>query len=217
MDMDFREPTRTQSQQHYASEPQHEPIKNRSGKGKKLLMWLVVLLLIAGAAGGGWYYRDRQAKDDTKLKQTEIDSLKTANASLAKDLKEAQGKAESAAKPSQQDLDNIAAAVKSGNYAALEQLMASKVTVIIAASEGLGERTPAQAIADIKYLDSGTDPWDFALPAATVDGYQAGDYKQYFPDGALAGQSANNYVVSFSFDSSGKVSTIFMVANADLL
>src|SRR3989304_1837308 len=87
-------------------------------------------------------------------------------------------------KPSQEELDNIEAAVKSGNYAALEQYMASKVTIIIAASEGLGERTVTQAIEDLKYINSGTDPWDCDLPADTIDKYQTGDYKQYFPDGS---------------------------------
>lgn len=215
--MDFREPESTQAHQPLASEPRYEPARNKSGKGKKILAWLVTLLLIAGAAAGGWYYRDLQAKDDAKVQKAEIDSLKTTNAKLKKDLADAQAPAKSATKPSQEDLDNIEAAVKSGNYAALEQLMQDKVTVIIAASEGLGERTPAQAVVDIKYLDSGTDPWDFDLTAATIDSYQTGDYKQYFTDGALVGKSANDYVVSFSFNNSGKISGIFMAADADLL
>ena len=220
MDMDFREPTTHQPQEPLRPIPP-PPKAKRGRRGKGLVKLLLVLILIAGAGAGGWYYRDTGAKDDSKTKQTEIDNLKAANTKLQSDLDAAKKTtADSTAtktKPTQADLDNIEAAVKSGNYAALEQLMAAKVTVIIAASEGLGERTPTQAIADIKYLDSGTDPWDFDLTAATIDGYQAGDYKQYFPDGALAGKSANNYVVSFSFDSSGKISTIFMSADADLL
>ena len=221
MDMDFREGPRHQTHEPAQPVSSPPPHKRKSGKGKKLFLWLVMLLLLAGAAAGSWYYRDMQAKDDKNLQQAEIDSLKSKNSTLQKELDDAEAAAAAAStpktKPSQSDLDNIEAAIKSGNTAALEQLMATKVTVIIAASEGLGERTPTQAIKDLDYLDGGTDPWDFNLPAATIDGYQAGDYKQYFPDGALAGKSANDYVVSFSFDDSGKISTIFLANNADVL
>ncbi|MEX0881723.1 MAG: hypothetical protein WDZ34_02525 [Candidatus Saccharimonadales bacterium] len=222
MDMDFREPTTHQPQEPMRPVSPLPPAKaKRGGRGKGFLKLLLVLILIAGAGAGGWYYRDTKAKDDSKILLGEISNLTTRMAALQKELDDAKAAqaAESTTKtkPSQADLDNIEAAIKSGNTAALEQLMASKVTVILAASEGLGERTPTQAIKDLDYLDSGTDPWNFDLPAATVDGYQAGDYKQYFPDGALVGKSANNYVVSFSFNDSGKISTIFMSNSADLL
>ena len=220
MDMDFREPPRADSHESPASESHIAPTKKKSGKGKKLLWWLIVLLLLAGAAAAGWYYRDTQAKDDEKVLKAEIVALKAENESLEKELAAAKAAdvAEAASqKPSQQDLDNIEAAIKSGNYAALEQLMASKVTVILAASEGLGERTVAQAIEDLKYINSGTDPWNCDLPAATIDQYQAGDYKQYFPDGAVVCKSANDYVVSVSFNAAGKINTIFMANSADVL
>ncbi len=112
-------------------------------------------------------------------------------------------------------MDNIAAAVKSGNYAALEQQMADKVKVTLAASEGLGDRTPEQAVADMKYLDAGTDPWNFALDAAALKVYQEGEYKAFFTTSAFVGKSANNYVVSFTFDDSANISGIFMGANLD--
>ena len=95
--------------------------------------------------------------------------------------------------------------------------MASTIKVIIAASEGIGDRTPVQAINDLKYLDSATDPWDFALNATTLSKYQSGDYKDYFKSTSIVGKSANNYVISFNFDSSGKINGIFMSVNSDLL
>jgi len=67
------------------------------------------------------------------------------------------------------------------------------------------ERRPKPLVI-LKYLDNATDPWDFALPAATLAAYQTGGYKQYFPTTALVGKSANKYVVSFQFDSNGKIS-----------
>lgn len=219
MDMDFRQPER-----HSASEPAHQPVAvspqpKHNARGKSWLKFLLLLILIAAAGIAGWYYRDTQAKDDKKVLQAEVDALKSENAALQKELDDAEAAAaeEIIKKPSQADLDNIEAAVKSGNYAALEQLMEEKVTVILAASEGLGERTIEQALDDLDYLDSGTDPWNFDLPAKTIDNYQAGDYKQYFPDGALVGRSANDYVVSFSFSDNGKIKTIFMSADSDIL
>ena len=95
--------------------------------------------------------------------------------------------------------------------------MAASVNVILAASEAYGPQTPTQAIKDLDYLNSATDPWDFALSSTTLAKYQSGDYKQYFPTTALVGQSANDYVVSFQFDSSGKINGIFMTVSADLL
>jgi hypothetical protein len=119
--------------------------------------------------------------------------------------------------PSQATIDNVEASITSGNTAALEGYMASTVNVIIAASEGIGSRTPAQAVGDItSYISSATDPWSFALPAATLSGWASGSYSQYFPSGAVVGKSANNMVISFSF-TSGKISTVFMAKDATLL
>lgn len=196
--------------------PQHTPKKSKIN-GKKLLMWLVLLLVIAGAAYAGYYYRDQQAKDDAKVTTAEIAALTAKNTQLKKDLAAAKVTTAAATAPSAEDLANIKAAIESGNTAALEQMIANPVTVILAASEGLGERTPTQAVADLAYLDGATDPWNFALAATTLGGYQTGDYAKYFPTTALVGKSANNYVVSFSFDNDGNISTIFMANSADLL
>lgn len=197
--------------------------KKSGGRKKKWWMLLLVLLLIAGAAIAGYWWRGEDAKDEAKkaaaaasVLQQQIDQLEKDLTAAKAEHKETSTEA-SAKAPSQATLDNIEAAVKSGNYAALQGYMASKVTVILAASEGLGERTPTQAIADVKYLDDGTDPWNFDLSAATMENYMDGDYKKYFPEGALVGKSANNYVVSFTFDHEAKISGIFMTSNAALL
>ncbi len=218
--MDFREPTTHQPQEPMRPIPP-PPKTKRGGRGKGLLKLLLVLLLIAGAGAGAYYWRDKEAKDDASQQSGQTSQLQQQISKLESDLKEAEDKAsaEAAAKagPSADTLKKVQDAVKAGKYADIQNLMASKVFIIIAASEGLGSRTPAQAVADLKYLDSGTDPWNFALATAVIDGYQDGDYAQYFPVGALVGKSANNYVVSFVFSNSGKISVIFMAANADLL
>ena len=204
--------------------------KSRSSKQsqqtKSILAGVLAVILLVMAVFGGYGWRNNSAEDQNQGYQDQISQLQQKIVKLQKDLSgsssqtnknKASTNVADTTKPSAAALENIEASITSGNTAALEGYMAATVRVIIAASEGVGDRTPAQAVSDIKYLNSGTDPWDFSLPAATIDGYQAGDYKSYFPNGALIGKSANNYVVSFTFDSAGKISGVFMVADADLL
>lgn len=112
---------------------------------------------------------------------------------------------------------NIAAAISSGNTAALEGYMASSVNVVIAASDKTGSESPAQAVTDLGYLSAGTDPWNFNLSAATLTTFKNGFYGQYFGNGTYVGESTNKYVVSFGINASGKIATIFMAQNAELL
>jgi hypothetical protein len=114
-------------------------------------------------------------------------------------------------------VENVSAAISSGNTAALEGYMANSVMVVYAATEYAGARTPAQAVADLNYLSSATDPWDFGLSAATIFSYKSGDYGQYFQGNIIVGKSANNYVVSFTINASNKISTVFIAGDAGLL
>lgn len=218
--MDFREPDRYQPPEPTGPVPVSTPPERR-GRGKGLLKLLLALILIAGAGGGAYYWRDKEAKDDAGLQSSQINQLQQQVSKLQSDLKTTEDKAAAEAAsqsgPTDDTLKKVQDAVKSGKYADMQSLIASKVNVVIAASEGLGQRTPAQAVADLKYLDSGTDPWNFALASAVINGYQDGDYAQYFPVGGLVGKSANDYVVSFVFNNSGKVIGIFIAADADLL
>lgn len=202
-----------------ASQQASSPRKKVNAK-KLLLPLLIILLLAVGA--GAYYWRDKQPKTDQKNKQSEISSLQQKVSDLEKQLAEEKAKKAGPAQPtttlpSTAELENIKAAISSGNTAALEGYMAPSVRVIIAASEGIGDRTPTQAIGDLAYLNAGTDPWNFALPASTLANYASGSYAQYFPSSALVGKSANKYVVSFTFNSSGKINGIFMAVNSDLL
>jgi len=225
--MDIRTPERPQSPTYgqAQAEPEYrqqaQPSKHRGGKGKKFLMFLLVLILIAAAGAGAYWWRDKNAKDTAKQQAEQINSLQAQLNDVQNDLKSSQ---ESAAKqaankvgPSEETLTKVENAIKAGKYSDIQSLLASKVSVIIAASEGLGIRTPTQVVSDLKNLDSGTDPWNFELPGATIKNYQDGDYAQYFPTGALVGKSANDHVVSFVFNDSGKVTGVFIAADADLL
>lgn len=191
----------------------------KKSKRNVVLVIIGFVLLLALAGAGLWYQNDQAEKKQAEQakKITELEKQVTDLQKQLADAKASSGDAAKTLAPSATTISNIKDAISSGNYAALEGYMAPSVTVIIAASEGIGTRTPAQATADMAYTDAGTDPWNFALPAATIATYAAGPYAQYFPANVLVGVSANKYVVAFSFDNNGKIKTIFLAANTDLL
>lgn len=210
-------------------QPVPTPIKSEGSRdwNKILKTVMVIAVVLAVGAAGGWYWRDMGAKDTANAKQAEIYALQTKVTKLEKDVADAAKTtstttmttttpAPTSKAPSATVLGSIKDSITSGNTAALEGYMASTVKVIIAASEGVGDRTPVQAIGDLNYVMAG-GTWDFALPAATLSGYQAGDYKQYFPSTALVGLSSKKYVISFQFDSTAKINGVFMTNNSDLL
>lgn len=186
------------------------------------LIFLMILLL-AAAGAGAYMWRDMQAKKKDKDNAATISALQAQIVTLQKDTKtpaatvKTTASTDTSTAPNAAAIQSIKESITSDNTAALEGYMASTVKVIVAASEGIGDRTPVQAIDDLKYLDSATDPWNFSLNATTLSKYQTGDYKDYFKTNSVVGKSANNYVISFNFDSAGKINGIFMSISADLL
>lgn len=205
--------------------------KSKRPIGKIILVIVGVLVLMLLSGYLGYYLRGRSAqtqqeKQTQQIKELEakVKTLEDANTALQAD--KAKLEADAAAKatatpvvtgPSAATKANIQDAIKSGNTAALEGYMANPVRVVIAASGGEGDKSPADAVASLTYLDPGTDPWNFAVPAATLAQWRAGSYASYFPVSAVVGRSANNYVVAFGFNSAGKINTVFMAVNSDLL
>lgn len=173
--------------------------------------WLIILLiiLVLAAIGGVGY---KVFKKEPAKPAASSTPAASSSESTTKETKPAT----TTTAPSAAQLENMKAAIESENTAALEGYMAASVNVILAASEAYGPQTPVQAVKDVDYVKDGTT-WDFALPAATLTKYQTGDYKQYFPTTALVGKSSNNYVISFQFDSAGKINGIFMTNNASIL
>lgn len=194
---------------------------SKKPKRSSLKAALLTMLIIAIAGGGAvaCWMRDQQAKKDLGSKDSEIALLNSRlNEGENTDGEEADTDATSDDPKTVDEVhENIAAAISSGNTSALAGYMASSVRVIIAASGGVGDRTPAQAISDLAYLDDATDPWDFALSADTLNDYANGDYAQYFPRGAVVGKSADDRVVSFTFDANGDINGVFMAVDAELL
>ncbi len=216
--MDFNRNNQTQKTEPEAA----QPVSKAKGtkRNVSLLVFILFTLFLLAAGGGAYYWRDLEAKDQAKNHKSEIMALQLRISQLESEAAAEDTTPATVAEtkaPTAEALANIEDAIKSGNTAALEGYMASKIKVILAASEGIGDRTPTQAISDLKYLDSATDPWDFSLPAATLTKWGTGDYKQYFPESAFVGMSADDMVVSFTFDSQAKISGIFMAMDGDSL
>lgn len=187
--------------------------------GLKNFLTLIIVLLLLLAAPAAYLYRDRTAKSEQANQRAQIDSLQAKVTDLEKKLPATATANNTPTTPSVTEIEAIKASVISKNTAALEGYMAASVTVTKAGTDGPtnGAQTPAQAISDLSYISPGTDPWNFALPPATLTTYEKGFYGQYFPTGALVGKSANNYIVSFSFNTEGKISGIFMSVSVDML
>lgn len=179
-------------------------------KNQQGFSWLIILLILIllGALGYTGY---KVYKNHHKAKPPVSSQSSSSKSSADSSTKKSSSTAPATTAPTADELDNIKASITSGNTAALEGYMASSVNVVIAASEAAGAQTPTEAINQLSYINpGGTNTWDFALPAATLSAYQTGAYKQYFPASALVGKSSDGHVVSFQFDSTGKISGIFM-------
>lgn len=199
------------------------PNANKPTWGKRIWHAIQFVFWIGILVTGVWYYQ-----------QQKIDDLTDQKADITKQLQEskiAQKKAEAELAEAQKELassggvtvvppilkQNIEAAVSSGNYAALDGYMANKVSYAIAASEGQGTLTKAQAIKQLEYLNSGTAPWNFSIATATLTKYKAGSYSTYLNDDVIFGVSGNKFFVSFRLDSNNKIDQIFMSSSTDLL
>ena len=205
-------------------QPVPKPAAPKKPKAKKIFAIILPVVLIIAAGAGGYFWKDKGSKKAIEQSRSELTVLQAQVGQLEKDLATAKAdaakakKSETAKVPSQDTLDNVEQSITSGNTAALEGYLADKVLVIIAASEGVGVRTPAQAVSDVTdYIKDAKDPWNFSLPNATITEYSTGDYAQYFPSGALVGESDDSMVISFTFNSSGDVSVIFLAADSSLL
>jgi|GEM_PF-647071 len=180
-----------------------------------LLVWLII-----AAPVGAYLWRDKVAYDDNQKKEAEIASLNAKVTDLQSQvdaLSAAQSGACSEVKPSTSVLENIKASVVVGNTQPLEGYMASGVDVILAASEGIGETTPSEAVKNVTDFIENAGTWNFELDASTLASYANGDYKKYFPSTAVVGKSTSGKVISFSFDCTAKIGTVFLSTTEDVL
>lgn len=202
--------------------PSSQP--HKQSKQSKALMWVMLAALIVALAVIGWliwmminWNAERAALVTEKQQLTQQIAELNEQLTLAKADSDTPPTPACSPEISAAFKENIQAAIESHNYAALAPSMAATVSVIIAASEGVGDRTPDQAVTDMAYLNGGAAPWNFALPAATIAAWEAGFYTNYFDANTVVGKAADGMVVAIDFNDCGKINKVFMVAHEDLL
>lgn len=201
--------------------------KPKRSIAKRIILVLFVVLLIAAAALGGYWWRDKEATSELDVKASEIAALQATNKALKQQIADQNSSSDSsdtevatctAKQPSASVVESIKAAITSGNTAALEGYMAPSVNVIYAASDGLGQRTAANAVSDVTSFISNPDAaWSFDVSASVLSSYGQGSYKQYFPGTALVAQATDTRLLSIAFDCDGKIATLLLVANESSL
>lgn len=108
------------------------------------------------------------------------------------------------------DRQNVQDAITSGNTAAIEGYLSDPVNLIIMASECCWDITPAQAVAELGYVTSAPGPWNFSLPAATVDGWRTNVYYgSQFTGDDITGRASDGTIVSFGIEG-GQITKILM-------
>lgn len=226
MEEEVKPPQEQAVEQPLVIEPKKEETKKPRRKffiPKAAWVGLLVLVLVAASAGGAYLWRDSVARNFEKEQSDDITGFKATIITLEKQLADAKVIVPptcTEVAPNATAIANIKASITSANTAALEGYMATSVNVILAASEAYGAQTPTQAIADISnFLSTDITSWDydFSPSAAVLADYRDGDYSQYFPTVLVAGTATNKQVVSFSFNCSGKIDTVFLATNENLL
>ncbi len=188
-------------------------------------MWATCLLavisvVLIAASGYLWMQlqsskeRQQQLNKEKQQLEQQLNQLKGEQSSELTPL-EAQKVCNSV--PSASMAENIKAALDSKNTAAFSTYVTDPVKYVLAASEYGGDVSPDEAASSLEYTHSATGPWDFSLSAATIAGYDAGFYTDYFDADTYVGKAASGMVVSFDFNCDGKIKQIFVAADEDLL
>ncbi len=192
-------------------------------KKKTSAKWSFIAATILAIATTGViiYYQNSKFTKELADKSNRITELEAKIKNLEKSQTQASNSGEInkpiCIAPNSNAVENIIASITSKNTAALEGHLATPVSVILSASEGIGNRTPSQAVSDISGFISNAHDWDFSLPQSMIDSYRNGFYANYFPENSIIGRSDNNKVISLSFNCAGKISTVFLSPSSDLL
>lgn len=198
-------------------------VRTGSGGGKKKVMAsAAIVILLIGTNAGLFLWQQRLVKEvrrEAAEERSAKEALEEKVETLESEVSAAQTESAAAEKANDTtaNVSTIQSAFIHQDYAALQPHLAAQVMVILAASEGVGSRTPEQVPGDLAVLSSATAPWNFTVSEETLAEWRTGDYKQYFPEGAIVGRSANNYVIALQQNAAGKVTTIFISPDAALL
>ena len=210
--------------------------KNTSNNAIKIILYIVIgLALLAGAVGIGYMWRDITANDFKKSQDSKTSTLETAKNTLEKQLADEKAKYNAlvegsgtptitpciAIAPGVSAAESIKASITSGNTSAITSYLAATVTRIFVNTVGAMVITPNQTVPSLtEFITSDNAKWDynFALSDVILNTYRiSGTYGKYFPTIAIVGKATNKKVISFSFDCTGKIDTIFMADNADVI
>ena len=116
------------------------------------------------------------------------------------------------------DLPNvIKSALDTGNLSQLRPYLAPSVDYAIAASGAYGTISPDGAIKQLSYFKDDHRPWNFAIPATTLENFKSGSYRRYLGDDTYFGVSPGKGFMSVRVNSAGQIDQIFMAINTDLL
>ncbi|GHF03863.1 hypothetical protein [Pseudolysinimonas yzui] len=171
---------------------------------------VAVLTLLLAACGGGT--PDPEADESASPTPTIVatDDAETDPAEAADDTEDADPAPEPEPGLSAADRENVRDAITSGNTAAIEGYLSDPVRVIIMSSECCWDISRADAVDQLSYVTGAPGPWNFALPAATVDPWRTNMYYGYlFTGDDITGRAADGTIVSFGIEG-GQITKILM-------
>lgn len=109
------------------------------------------------------------------------------------------------------------AAIERKSLSDLDKYLSDKVRVVNAKTGTNQTVASVQVQSQIAPLNTALNPWNWNIPASQLDAWKQGPYGQYIVAGATVGQSADGQVVIITYDSSGQISSIVIIPNADML
>lgn len=176
---------------------------------------LLILILSAGAYYLGIMSQDKPS-DKSKIFTTKKVEKKVASESI--NLEENKDITPAVNKMSLEELkENIKAAINTGNTQPFETYMADKVSIILEASECCGIKNPTDATKQLDYLNDAVGPWNFDQSNDIIKKLKELEPTKYGPESAFIGIAANEYTVSFKFNSDNKINGITMAATYKLI
>ncbi len=109
----------------------------------------------------------------------------------------------------------IEGAIEDADATELYDELSTTVHVQFAASDFDADRSRDNAVIDLDYVNEATN-WKWNLDAATLARFRAGAYRDSFPTGAIVGESAEGYVISFTI-TKAEITAIFVSKSVDLV